>query len=115
MDNDKPLSMSMFLNVADYWQAMYQRRETEAHELSEQIIRLRASHAAEVEALRGALIAARDHIACSVCHHDETQRRGLIWTECLQCGGMFADDQGGVPAPKEPAVLAVIRAALKGD
>jgi ribosomal protein L37AE/L43A len=74
-----------------------------------------ASHAAEVEALRSALIAARDHIACYVCHHDETQRRGLIWTECLQCGGMFADDQGGVPAPKEPAVLAVIRAALKGD
>jgi len=59
-----------------------------------------------------ALIEARDYIACSVCHHDETERRGIIWSECLQCGGMFADDEGGVPKPKEPAVLNNIRAAI---
>lgn len=53
--DEQHLSMSMFVNPADYWQAMYERRETEAHQLSEQIIRICASHAAEVEALRSAL------------------------------------------------------------
>jgi ribosomal protein L37AE/L43A len=63
-----------------------------------------------VKRLREALEQARDHIACTVCHHDETQQRGVIWTECLQCGVLFADR---VPEPEEPAVLAAIRAALK--
>lgn len=41
--DEQPLSMSMFVNPADYWQAMYQRRETEAYQLSAQVIRLRAA------------------------------------------------------------------------
>lgn len=41
--DEQHLSMSMFVNQADYWQAMYQRRETEAYQLSAQVIRLRAA------------------------------------------------------------------------
>jgi len=47
-----PPSMSMYANSADYWKAMYEFREKEANELSEEIIRLRALLA--VEAARSA-------------------------------------------------------------
>ena len=27
------------------------------------------------------------------CYHDETERLGIIWTRCTQCGKMWADDE----------------------
>ena len=48
----------------------------------------------------------------NICLHEEVERRGLIWSKCTMCGGMFADDEGGVPEPKEPKCLIIARKYL---
>lgn len=46
------------------------------------------------------------------CHHENTHRGGIIWTICDDCGGMWADDKGGLKPYCEPAEITNARAAL---
>lgn len=48
------------------------------------------------------------------CEHEYTTRRGAIWTFCEECGGRWADDEGGVPHPQMPKGMAAALALLEG-
>lgn len=72
---EAPLSMSQFINPADYWQAMYQRREAEANALSEEIIQLRTA----LSALAAGKQEARDSHRELVAYHDKDQPNGVAW------------------------------------
>jgi hypothetical protein len=48
------------------------------------------------------------------CEHDYTTRLGAIWTFCEECGGRWADDEGGVPQPQMPKGMAAALALLEG-
>lgn len=58
---DEPVpAMSMYASSADYWKAMYEYREKEAHLLSEEIIRLRAFIESQASAPRAEAVEAKD-------------------------------------------------------
>lgn len=49
----------------------------------------------------------------NTCRHEETHRGGTLWTICDQCGQKWADDEGGMPAFKEPQALKSARKVLE--
>lgn len=53
-----------------------------------------------------------DHIERNTCTHEETHRGGAIWEVCDSCGARWADDAGGKPEFKWPAVVEKARAIL---
>lgn len=53
-----------------------------------------------------------DHIERNTCTHEETHRGGAIWEVCDSCGARWADDEGGKPEFKWPAVVEKARAIL---
>src|ERR1700712_2388584 len=62
--------------------------------------------------LREAFQAFFDAVTGDECHHDNTRRGGAIWTICDDCGGKWADDQGGFTGYADPEHIAAARAAL---
>ena len=53
-----------------------------------------------------------EHIERNTCTHEETHRGGAIWEICDACGAKWADDEGGRPEFKWPAVVEKARAIL---
>ena len=53
-----------------------------------------------------------DHIERNTCTHEGTHRGGAIWEVCDSCGARWADDEGGKPEFKWPAVVEKARAIL---
>ena len=71
------------------------------------------AHATQAEATDAALIRELvDHIERNTCTHEETHRGGAIWEICDSCGARWADDEGGKPEFKWPAVVEKARAIL---
>lgn len=69
-------------------------------------IDLRVSHAELLEALKGLLP------LIETCDHTSTHRGGFIWTICDDCGGMWADEEGGVPKPELPKEVEAAMSAI---
>lgn len=69
---------------------------------------LRAENARLREAMKNLL----SHAERNECHHENTHRGGIIWTICDDCGGKWADDQGGLKPYCEPAEITNARAVL---
>lgn len=46
------------------------------------------------------------------CQHEETERGGVLWEICTQCGAKWADDDGGKPEWQDPPEWAQADAAL---
>ncbi|HEX5676411.1 MAG TPA: hypothetical protein VFX91_00435 [Alcanivorax sp.] len=61
-----------------------------------------------LEALKGLLAYAESN----ECHHEETERLGVIWTSCRHCGEKWADDKGGFQPYQEPACFGAARDAI---
>lgn len=61
-----------------------------------------ARQIAEDEVLIARLLA---HVEQQTCTHEETHRAGVIWEICDACGAKWADDEGGKPAFRWPAVV----------
>ena len=38
----------------------------------------------------------------NTCQHENTERGGVLWEICLDCGCKWADDEGGKPMWKDP-------------
>jgi hypothetical protein len=64
--------------------------------------------------LRDALKNLLSYAKRNECHHENTHRGGIIWTICDDCGGKWADDQGGLKPYCEPVEITAARQAL-GD
>jgi hypothetical protein len=79
-----------------------------AQVVSDEITRLRAENARLREAMKNLL----SRMERNECHHENTHRGGIIWTICDDCGGKWADDQGGFKPYCEPAEITNARAAL---
>ena len=69
---------------------------------------------AENEKLRDALKNLLSYAERNECHHENTHRGGIIWTICDDCGGKWADDQGGLKPYCEPVEITAAHQAL-GD
>jgi hypothetical protein len=69
---------------------------------------------AENEKLRDALKNLLSYAERNECHHENTHRGGIIWTICDDCGGKWADDQGGLKPYCESVEITAARQAL-GD
>ena len=69
---------------------------------------------AENARLRDALKNLLSYAERNKCHHENTHRGGIIWTICNDCGGKWADDQGGLKPYCEPVEITAARQAL-GD
>lgn len=71
------------------------------------------AHATQAEVTDASLIRELvDHIERNTCTHEETHRGGAIWEVCDSCGARWADDAGGKPGFKWPAVVEKARAIL---
>jgi ribosomal protein L37AE/L43A len=62
--------------------------------------------------LRDALKNLVSYAERSECQHENTHRGGAIWTICDDCGGKWADDQGGFKPYCEPVEITAARQAL---
>ncbi len=67
---------------------------------------------AENARLREALEKLLSYAERNECHHENTHRGGIIWTICDDCGGKWADDQGGLKPYCEPSEITNARAVL---
>ena len=48
----------------------------------------------------------------NTCQHENTERGGVLWEICLDCGCKWADDEGGKPVWKDPQEWVDARALL---
>jgi hypothetical protein len=79
-------------------------------ESADEIEKLQAENARLRDALKNLL----SYAERNKCHHENTHRGGIIWTICNDCGGKWADDQGGLKPYCEPVEITAARQAL-GD
>jgi hypothetical protein len=73
-----------------------------------------AGQKAETARLREAMKNLLSYAERNECHHENIHRGGIIWTICDDCGGKWADDQGGLKPYCEPVEITAARQAL-GD
>ena len=85
-------------------------RSVVAEEAAAEIEKLQAENARLRDALKNLL----SYAERNECHHENTHRGGIIWTICNDCGGKWADDQGGLKPYCEPVEITAARQAL-GD
>lgn len=48
----------------------------------------------------------------NTCQHENTERGGVLWEICVDCGQKWADDEGGKPKWKDPQEWVDARAVL---
>ena len=121
-----------FTGKTDSWQAACGKARTERDEARAQVESLQAASAewspayTRGQARQSAPVAAVpamvtdaalirelvDHIERNTCTHEGTHRGGAIWEVCDSCGARWADDEGGKPEFKWPAVVEKARAIL---
>jgi hypothetical protein len=62
-----------------------------------------------IDMLRSAARDALHYIENRECHHENTQRGGVIWTICEDCGKKWSDDRNPCRPYVEPTVMTRLR------